>query len=130
MGSNFKIYAYIHTPDNVLVVHMKSFGVFKGREELSVSSEMPDGRLTDLVAKFNRMKRPSPMTFSWLPSGAVEKNFFRKLLGKDLIIELTVGNERYSWKLYFGGVKLAKRPYHDKKNERVNVTFSKFDPPF
>lgn len=138
MGNKFKIYAYVHAPAKgiVRVIHMNSFGVHKGVDELSAAGETPDGRLTELVAQFNHMKRPSPMTFTWTPADAKEKNFFRKISKEELIIELTASNKNYdtgggaAFMLYFGDAKMTRMPYRDRKGERIDLHFKKFRPPF
>lgn len=136
MSKLFQINAYIHTTDDVLNINIKSFGVFKGIDELSENSPVAEGGITALRTKFEKTKTPAPMTFSWRPKTAREKNLFRKVGDNEIIIELTTSlrgdtNKHLGkFDFYFGGVKLIKKPYPYQGNERIDATYAKFFPHF
>lgn len=133
MANQFRFYAYVHFPKFVRVLSFASFGVWK---EISQSTPVPDGTLTELKAQFENMKRPSPMNFSWIwtPDTKLPKTLFQTLSSSDrLTVELRISmlgennNSVAGWRWDFYDVGVI-RSYPYKKYMKVETHFSKFYP--
>lgn len=110
----------------VFLERIESVGVWPG-EELFNSETCPDGILTKITNHFKRMKRPSPMTFTWKPPEG-KRMLFHNIKNRKLSVMIGVNrnNDSAAWGLQFTEVDIF-RISKSRKGETIEATFKDFN---
>lgn len=105
---------------------VESVGIWPGKE-LFNSENSPEGILTDITNYFRKMKRPSPMTFTWKPPKS-EKMFFHQIQNRKMSVRIGVNKNDDSayWALQFIEVDIF-RIRDSKQIQRIEASFKDFN---
>jgi len=142
MGKNFEFYASIGVPrldkqkrvdgpDITYGIDIVSFGVRVGREVSDINPNK-DGALLDIIASLTNMKRPSPITFSLVPSNNGKQLIMQlKQIGiKKINISAATFSDRgqvlVKWDYDFEGISRVNiKSERQKGYQRVDAYFQK-----
>lgn len=110
----------------VFLERIEAVGIWPG-EELFNSESCPDGILTKITNQFKKMKRPSPMTFTWKPTEG-RRMLFHNIKNRKLSVMIGVNrnDDSAAWGLQFIEVDIF-RISKGRRGEIIEASFKDFN---